>query len=120
MCAKSDISAKSPRLMCRLPSPLPIGPSLSSCSPAACSALRKNVRTKRTMRTKSPRHPFAHQDDQAVHLIVLPGGWRQCTGKTLRCRAKQDRREDGADVWILTSIVVRFLGGFENGRNSLV
>jgi hypothetical protein len=31
-------------------------------------------------------------------------GWRG------RCKAKQGRREDDADVWILTFTVVRFLG----------
>jgi hypothetical protein len=36
--------------------------------------------------------------------------------KALRCRAKQDVREDGADVWILTSIVVRFLGRFRERK----
>jgi len=33
-----------------------------------------------------------------------------CTGGADRCKAKQGRREEGADVWILTSTVVRFLG----------
>jgi hypothetical protein len=34
----------------------------------------------------------------------------------LRCRAKQGRREDGADVWILTSIIVRFFGRFRERK----
>jgi hypothetical protein len=34
----------------------------------------------------------------------------RCTGRARRCKAKQGRREDGADVWIPTYTVVRFLG----------
>jgi hypothetical protein len=54
------------------------------------------------------------------HALMLSGGWRQCTGKMLRRKAKQGRREDGADVWILNSIVVRFLGRFRERKESLV
>ena len=59
-------------------------------------------------------------DHHADMRRCFPGGWRQCTGKALRCRAKQGRREDGADVWILNSIVVRFLGRFRERKESLV
>ncbi len=34
----------------------------------------------------------------------------RCTGRVRRCKTKQGHREDGADVWILTYTVVRFLG----------
>jgi hypothetical protein len=49
------------------------------------------------------------------HALMLS---RQSMGNALRCRVKPGRREDDADVWILTFI--RLLGGFENGINSLV
>jgi hypothetical protein len=43
----------------------------------------------------------------ADELLVVGGS---CTGGAHRCKAKQGRREDRADVWILASKVVRFLG----------
>jgi hypothetical protein len=45
---------------------------------------------------------------QALMLIPVVGGI--CTGRVRRCKAKQGRREDGADVRIPTYTVVRFLG----------
>jgi hypothetical protein len=39
----------------------------------------------------------------------LPVAGGTCTGGAHRCKAKQGRREDRADVWILDSKIVRFL-----------
>ena len=44
---------------------------------------------------------------QALMLFRWLGG--SGTGGADRCKAKQGRREEGADLWILTSTVVRFL-----------
>jgi hypothetical protein len=44
---------------------------VSSRSPGGLFGLRRNVRTKLTKRTKSPRHLFSQQDDQAIDLIIL-------------------------------------------------
>jgi hypothetical protein len=41
----------------------------------------------------------------------------RCTGRARRCKAKQGRREDGTDVWILTSTVVRFWGRVKSGED---
>src|ERR1700691_3498305 len=41
-----------------------------------------------------------------------------CTGGANRCKAKQGRREEGADVWILTSNLVRFLGRVQSKKNN--
>jgi hypothetical protein len=43
---------------------------------------------------------------QALMRFRWLGG--SCTGGANRCKAKQSRREEGADVWIRTSKVVRF------------
>jgi hypothetical protein len=40
----------------------------------------------------------------------------RCTGRARRCKALQGRREDGADVWIPTYTVVRFLGRVKGGK----
>jgi hypothetical protein len=40
----------------------------------------------------------------------------RCTGRARRCKAKQGRREDGADVWIPSYTVVRFLGRVKGGK----
>jgi hypothetical protein len=39
--------------------------------------------------------------------------------RTRQCRARQGRREDGADMWILTNTVVRLLGRVKSGRRFL-
>jgi hypothetical protein len=72
MCAKSAISAKSPLLMCRLASPLPIGPSLSSCSPAACLACAEMCELRELSELSHRDTLFSHQDDQAIDWIILP------------------------------------------------
>ena len=40
----------------------------------------------------------------------------RCTGRGRRCKARQGCREDGADMWILTSTVVRFWGGVQRRK----
>jgi hypothetical protein len=79
------------------------------CSPAGARAGRRNA----TDRLDPPlgRSPslFAitdSSDRQALMLFRCLGG--SCTGEADRCKAKQSRREEGADVWVLTSNVVRF------------
>jgi hypothetical protein len=37
-------------------------------------------------------------------------------GQSAPVQAKQGRREDGADVWILNSTVVRFLGRVQSEK----
>src|ERR1700677_4452215 len=56
--------------MCRLGSPLPIGPSSFVC-PGGLSGLAENMRTKRTMRTKSPRSPVELSGVGRLHAVFL-------------------------------------------------
>ena len=48
----------------------------------------------------------------SADVFPVVGGKR--TGRARRCKAKQRRRQDGADVWILAPTVVRFLSGVQN------
>jgi hypothetical protein len=89
------------------------------CSPQAPSRGAGMLRTG-VIRRRGVTFIAGITESSRRHALMLPGGWRQCTGKAPRCRAKQGRREDGADMWSLTSIVGRFFWRFENGRNSLV
>ena len=43
-----------------------------------------------------------------------------CAGGAHRCKAKQGRREDGADVWILASKVVRFGGRVQSEKKLIL
>jgi hypothetical protein len=52
----------------------------------------------------------------ATSADAFPVVGGRCTGKARRCKAKQGRREDGADVWILNSTVVRFLGRVQSEK----
>jgi hypothetical protein len=55
-------------------------------------------------------------DRQALMLFRCLGG--SCTGGADRCMAKQSRREEGADVWVLTSNVVRFSDLVQSKKNN--
>jgi hypothetical protein len=41
-----------------------------------------------------------------------------CTSEADRCKAKQSRREEGADVWVLTSNLVRFSDLVQSNKNN--
>jgi hypothetical protein len=90
------------------------------CSPAGARAGRRNA----TDRLDPPlgRSPSLFvitdsSDRQALMLFRCLGG--SCTGGADRCKAKQSRREEGADVCVLTSNVVRFSDLVQSNNNNL-
>jgi hypothetical protein len=83
---------------------------------AGARAARRNLRTG-LIRRFEVTLLFAITDSshrQALMLFRWLGG--SCTGGANRCKAKQGRREEGADVWIVTSKVVRFLGRVQSKK----
>jgi hypothetical protein len=82
------------------------------CSPQGILAGHSNIADKRNA-SLDVTFVLGITESSRRHALMLS---RQCTGNALRCRAKQGRREDDADVWILTFIVVRFLGRFREWK----
>ena len=74
------------------------------------------------LRTDVIRHchitVWVHRVIKRTSAAAFPGVDGRCTGEGAGAKPSRAVVQDGADVWILVTTVVRFLGGVERGRRS--